>query len=126
MARFFVVAYLESFVSRESGDMGGGQGEWYFKCNGKRYPDRGVIRLKAGQHFDPEPRPVFYTELADRNKEIKFDFEVWEEDKGRDDKFLDKEFKLKVDTMNQTFELTDKKQRVDLKVKVRMEESKDF
>ena len=126
MVRFFVVAYLESFISRTSGDMGGGQGEFYFKCNGKRYPDKGVIKLKAGEHFDPEPNPVFYTELGDGGKEVKFDFEVWEEDRGRDDKFLDKEFKLKIGQMNQTFDLTDKKQKVDLKVKIRMDEAKNW
>lgn len=125
MTRFFVVAYLEAFVARESGDMGG-QGEFYFKSNGKRYPDKGVIRLKAGEHFDPEPNPVLYTELGDSGKEVKFDFEVWEQDRLRDDKFLDKEFKLKIGQMNQTFELTDKKQRVELKVKIRMEDAKDW
>jgi hypothetical protein len=120
MARFFVVAYLDSFVSTTSGDIGG-QGEFYFKCNGKRYPDKGVIKLKANEMYDPEPNPVMFTALMESSeKRVKFDFEVWEEDPGRDDKFLDQKLEFPLTPMNQTLELKDKKNKVNLKLNVKI------
>ena len=126
MTRFIVCAYLESFFTKDTGDIGG-KGEFYFKCNGKRYPDIGEIQLGKNQTFDPEPNPVFYTALVDAGKkEVKFDVEVWEADPGRDDKFIDKEFKLPLKTMNETVVLSDKKNRCQVKIVVKMEEAKNW
>jgi len=114
--RYFVNVFLDTFFTRDSGDIGG-KGEFYFKVNGKRYPDKGVIHLGKNETYNPEPKPTFYTALVDGSeKQLKFDFEVWEEDIGRDDKFIDKEFKFPLTMTNQVMEFTDKKNRCALKV----------
>jgi hypothetical protein len=121
MTRFYIVAYLDSFFTKTSGDIVG-QGEFYFKCNGKRFPDIGVIQLKANESFDPEPNPVMFAAILDESKkEVKFDFEVWEEDPGRDDKFIDQVIKFPIRQMNQTVELKDKKGKCALKLVIKMD-----
>ena len=123
MTRYFVTAYLDSFFTQDSGDIAG-KGEFYFKCNKKRYPDVGFIQMKKGQTFDPEPNPVMYSAvLDDKTKEVKFDLEVWEEDPGMDDKFIDKNFHYPLRPTHETFELTDKKEKCKLKLVVKIEET---
>src|SRR4030042_190148 len=120
MVRYLVQVYLQSFFTKTSGDSFG-KGEFYFKCNGKRYPDKGEFHLKAGQTFDPQPNPTFYTAIVDdKEKVVKFDFEAWEADPGRDDKFIDQKMNVNINPMNQTFELTDKKQRCSLRIVVQV------
>jgi hypothetical protein len=69
-------------------------------------------------------KPTLFTALVDDNKkEIKFDFELWEADPGRDDKFLDKEFKLPLKPTNQTFDLVDKKGIVNLKLVITIQDA---
>ena len=123
--RYFTVLYLDSFYTSTSGDALG-KGEFYFKCNGNRYPNKGVIKLGKGQKFDPEPNPVFYTSLTDGDSDLKLDIEVWEEDPGRDDKFIDQVLKYKVNAMNQTIELKDKKGKCVLKLILKIEEAKEW
>ena len=124
MTRYFAVVYLDSFISADKGDVIGA-GEFYFKCNGKRYPDKGVIKLKQDQLFDPEPNPVFWTVIAvdDDVKEIKLDFEVWEDDIGRDDKFIDEEIKVPLKITQQNLELKGKKKDCSLKVVLKISET---
>jgi len=126
MTRWFVVCYLDKFISKSTGDIGG-EGEFYFKCNNKRFPDKGVIKLKKMEMFDPEPNPIFYSALMeDKDKEVKFDVEVWEEDPGRDDKFIDQEFKIKLAPMNETKVLTDKKGKCQITLVIKIEEAKNW
>jgi hypothetical protein len=121
--RYFVNAYLDSFYTKTSGDVAG-KGEFYFKSNKKRYPDVGEIHLGKNEYFNPPVKPTIYTALVeDKAKEIKFDFEVWEADPGLDDKFLDKEFKLPLKLTNQTFDLVDKKGKVNLKVLITIQDA---
>jgi hypothetical protein len=125
MTRFYIQFLLDKFYTKTSGDIGG-KGEFYFKINGKRFPDKGVILLKGNETFDPEPNPTLYTAvLDDKEKTIKCDFEVWEEDPGRDDKFLDKEFKLPIKTMSETQTLSDKKGKVELTMIIKMAPTKN-
>jgi hypothetical protein len=126
MARYYVSVYLDSFISTKSGDIVG-KGEFYFKCNSKRFPDKGTINLGANQLFDPEPNPTFYTALVEeKEKKVKFDIEVWEEDPGLDDKFLVKKFEYPIKTMNETIVLKDPKGICQLKLILKMQETKDW
>jgi len=120
MIRYLVVVYLQSYFTKTSGDSFG-KGEFYFKCNGKRYPDKGDFHLKRGLTFDPQPNPTSYIAIVDdKQKVVKFDFEVREADPGRDDKFIDQKMNINIDPLNQTYELTDKKQRCTLKIVVQV------
>ncbi len=126
MTRFFVTVYMDLFYTESSGDIAG-QGEFYFKTNGKRYPDKGVIKLGKKETFNPEPNPVFYTAIVDSDvKELKVDFEVWEEDVGKDDKFLDQTIKIKPMPQNQTIELRGKKKPCVLKLVINCVETKNW
>jgi len=126
MTRWWIVCYLDKFYTKVSGDIAG-EGEFYFKCNGKRFPDKGVIKLKKNETFDPEPNPILFSALLeDKDKEVKFDVEVWEEDPGRDDKFIDQEFKIKLAPMNEKKTLMDKKQKCQLDLVIKIEEAKNW
>ena len=124
MTRYFVVLYLDAFTTKVSGDIGG-EGEFYFKCNGQRYPNKGVIKLKKNETFDPEPNPVFYTALTD-DKDVKFDIEVWEEDKGRDDKFIDQNVKYPIKPTEEKIELHDKKNKCSLKLVLKIAQAEKW
>ncbi len=123
MARFIVLVYLQSFFTKTSGDTFK-KGEFYFKCNGKRYPEKGEFHLKAGETFNPNPPPTFYTAIVDAGEKVlNFDFEAWEADPGMDDKFIDHKMKINVAPLNQTYEISDKKQRCTLKIVVQVFQS---
>ncbi len=120
MGRSMVLVYLQTFFTKSSGDTFG-KGEFYFKCNGKRYPDKGEFHLKGGETFNPNPPPTFYTAIVeDKEKVINFDFEAWEADPGRDDKVIDIKQKVSISPLNQTYEFTDKKQRCVLKIVIQV------
>jgi hypothetical protein len=120
MARYFINLYLDSFVSQDSGDITG-DGEFYFKCNGRRYPNKGVINLSKGELFDPKPNPTLYTSILDeKEKNVKIDVEVWEDDPGRDDKFIDHVLKYPIKAMADVVTLQDKKKRCTLKLNLSM------
>lgn len=121
MARHIVQVFLDSFWTKTSGDVGGG-GEFYFKTNGRRYPDEGTINLKAGQTFVPDPKPTFYTALTE-DKNLKLSFQVFEEDPGLDDKFLDEDINHPIRPGTQTLVLQDKKGKVKLILIVKIEEA---
>ncbi len=120
MVRYVVLVFLQSFTTKSSGDTFG-KGEFYFKCNGKRYPEKGEFRLKGGETFNPNPPPTFYTAIVeDKEKVVNFDFEAWEADPGRDDKFIDHKMKIAVAPLNQTYDITDKKNRCALRIVVQV------
>jgi hypothetical protein len=126
MARFFVQVYLQSFYTEDSGDIAG-EGEFYFKINGTRYPNKGIIKLGKKETFNPNPAPVFYTAIVDgKEKELKVDFEVWEDDIGRDDKFLDQKIKINVAPQSQVLELRGKKKPCILKLIVNVAETRNW
>ncbi len=120
MARYIILVYLQSFFTKTSGDVFK-KGEFYFKCNGKRYPDKGEFHLKGGDTFNPNPPPTFYTAILDeKEKVVNFDFEAWEADPGRDDKFIEHKMKINIGPLNKTYDITDKQQRCELKIVVQV------
>lgn len=124
MSRYFVVLYLDSFSTTTSGDMSG-QGEFYFKCKGHRYPNDGHVKLGENETFDPEPNLVFYSALTE-NKEVEVDIQVMESDRLRDDKFIDYKNKFPVRATNETLVIKDKKGKCTLKVILRIEEARNW
>jgi hypothetical protein len=126
MVRFYIVCYLDAFQSMVKGDVFG-EGEFYFKCNGKRFPDRGVIKLSKGEIFNPQPPPVLYSAVVDnKEKTIEFDLEVREQDPLIDDKFLDQKFKIPIQAMAENKVLVDKKGRSQIKLVLKSVETKTF
>ncbi len=120
MTRYLVQVYLESFFTTTSGEKFG-KGEFYIKCNGKRYPNRGKLHLNAGQTFDPQPNPTLYTAVIDdKEKFINFKLQVVEADPGRNDIFIEHEMKIAIKPYNQSYELFDKSQRCTLKFVVQV------
>ena len=119
MTRYVVNVFLDSFYTKKSGDIG--EGEFYFLCNKKRFPDEGVIKMKKNETFDPEPNPTFFWGIVDSKKDkMKMEFKVKEQDPLKDDTFLKEKIEFTLKNQKQVFTLTDKKGICELKVGVQI------
>lgn len=125
--RLYVNVYFEAFKTEDSGDLFG-EGEFYFMCNKRRYPDEGIIKLGKGEVFNPIPNSIFYTAMLDsKEKDIELKIKVKEEDALKDDTFLTEKLKFPLKpTDDHPFEVRDKKGKCILKLKLNMVEAKDW
>jgi hypothetical protein len=126
MGRFLVFVSLKSFITRSTSDLIG-EGEFYFKCNRRRFPHQGTVHLKKMEEFKLEPQPLMYFAITDNNKpKYKFNISVHEADLVGDDLMIKRTFELPLKTIDEDFEMVDKTKVCALYVHIHIEETRQF
>ena len=124
--RYVVAVYLDSFVSESCGDVFG-EGEFYFTVNKSRFPDKGYIKLGANEKFDPEPDPCMFFQLKETKADkVKLKIQVWEQDPGVDDKFMDETIIHPLEDGIKKYTIKNKKETCKLKIWVNIKKTKKW
>ena len=124
--RWVISVYLDSFYTKTSGDTFT-EGEFYFKCNGHRFPAEGEIKLDKDEKFDPEPDPSIYFEIKQTKADkTKLKIEVLEKDPGMDDTFIKETLVVPLKDGKQTIKLTNKDETCKLKGKIYIKETEKW
>lgn len=119
--RWYVSVFLEEMHTMTSGEMFGSEGEWYFKVNSYRYPQKGVILLSKNETFNPEPKPSIYTVMVTQSPKkpnLVLDIRIMEEDLIWDDTMLKEKLTIPFQEGNKSYDLKSKDGKVTLKLKV--------
>lgn len=126
MSRFLIAVYLKSFVAKNISEVAG-EGEFYFKCNRRRFPSYGTIHLKKLEELRIEPMPLMYLAIVESRKtKFKFNISAREDDPVVDDLMIERTFEVPVKPLAQDFEMFDKTKLCALYIHIRIEETRQY
>jgi hypothetical protein len=125
MTKYFFIVRLKSFYTSTSGDLVG-KGEFSLEVSDHegphRYPNDGFIALGNNETFSPKPMPTLLTGTIETGGNISLNVKVTEHDVRDDDLFLDGQFSIHTEFLEQDVVLNGTEYECKLELNIVLEE----
>jgi hypothetical protein len=125
MTKYFFIVRLKSFYTSTSGDLVG-KGEFSLEITDQedshRYPKEGFIALGKNETFSPEPMPTLVTGMIETGGNKSLNIKVTEHDVRDDDLFLDGQFSIHTEFLEQDVVLNGTEYECKLELNIVLEE----
>jgi hypothetical protein len=125
MTKYFFIVRLKSFYTSTSGDLVG-KGEFSLEVSDNegphRYPNDGFIALGNNETFSPKPMPTLLTGTIETGGNISLNVKVTEHDVRDDDLFLDGQFSIHTEFLEQDVVLNGTEYECKLELNIVLEE----
>ena len=125
MTKYLFIVRLKYFHTSTSGDLIG-KGEFSLEVTDHegphRYPHEGFIALGNNDTFSPEPMPTLLTGIIETGGNVILNVNVIEHDVRNDDLFIDGQFSIHTDFLEQDVVLNGSEYECKLELNILLEE----